>query len=165
VEVQLLGADILLISDLNLFLSELLKQIPQAADPEGSEQAASRMFSDPASREEEAFLEDWRDYVKPELEELFAGALDVVRADLARMESYDQEGDQRFRVAIPMAHADQWLNGLNQARLVLAAKQNVTEKDLQMERQETLVSLRDLQLFQIHFYGYLQECLLQFMEN
>jgi hypothetical protein len=61
---------------------------------------------------------------------------------------------------IPAKNSDAWLNALNQARLVIAAKYNFTETDLCDHYRSPIGSRRDLGLFQVNFYGFLQEFIL-----
>src|SRR6516164_8758401 len=62
---------------------------------------------------------------------------------------------------IPTKHADAWLNALNQARLVIAVKNNFTELELNDHLRSPIGSRRDLSLFQVNFYGFLQEFILR----
>lgn len=64
---------------------------------------------------------------------------------------------------IPSKHADAWLSALNQARLVIAAKNNFTESELNDHFRSPIGSRRDLSLFQVNFYGFLQEFILREM--
>ena len=59
----------------------------------------------------------------------------------------------------------QWLNALNQARLVIAAKNNFTENELNDHFRSPIGSRRDLSLFQVNFYGFLQEFILRELEE
>jgi len=52
------------------------------------------------------------------------------------------------------------LNALNQARLVIASKYNFTEVELCDHYRSPIGSRRDLGLFQVNFYGFLQEFIL-----
>jgi len=146
---------------LDLFFVELLRQIPVSADPGDSDAARNRIYpvvvDDP-----EALLanEDWRAYVHPELKQLFGSASDVVREDLEKFKQLDQS-QESWAFEIPSVHFDQWLNTLNQARLALAARFEFGEGDMSQNGPQAIETVRDLSLFQIHFYGFLQECLLQ----
>jgi hypothetical protein len=62
---------------------------------------------------------------------------------------------------MPMQHADAWLNALNQARLAIAARCNFTETELCDHERSPIGSRRDLSLFQVNFYGFLQEFILR----
>ena len=64
-----------------------------------------------------------------------------------------------------MAHADAWLSALNQARLAIAATNQFSDHELCDAYRSPLGSRRDLSLFQVNFYGFLQEFLLREMEG
>ena len=139
------------------FLFELLKAVPLRAassDP----QVENRFF--PAPAEDELLVEDWQSLVQPELHELFLSAREVVQADL-RGASETGEG---LSMEIPSKHMDAWLNTLNQSRLAIAEENNFGEKDLSEEIVPDASNPRSLALFQISFYGFLQECLVKMQE-
>jgi len=143
---------------LDLFFVELLRQIPVSADPAESEAARDRLY--PVATSDPQANADWRAYVHPELKEMFTTASDLVREDLEDFEQLDDTNDN-WAFEIPEVHFDQWLNVLNQARLALAARFDFEEKEMGLNGPRTIETVRDLSLFQVHFYGFLQECLLQ----
>lgn len=149
----------IILSKLDVFFVELLRQIASSADPQGSKAARERLFSKPSA--ESRFNEDWKSYVQPELHHLFQGALDTIKDDLNNIEQTHGNGSQEYVLRIPEKHIDAWLNGLNQARLVIAARHGFTDKDMEAGGPPSLQTVRELGLFQIHFYGFLQECLLR----
>jgi hypothetical protein len=157
VEVTRTG-DGLRLARLDLFFVELLRQIPVSADPADSDAARDRIYpgitNDPKSNE------DWRAYVHPELKTLFTDAAELVREDLEKFEQLDETNDN-WAFEIPAIHFDQWLNVLNQARLALAARFEFKESEMSQNGPRNIETVRDLSLFQVHFYGFLQECLLQ----
>ena len=144
---------------LDMFFMELLRQIPVSADPSDNAAARERIFPQ-AMADDDALNEDWVAYVHPELKQLFATAGDVVREDLKKFEELD-DSHENWAFDIPTAHFDQWLSVLNQARLSLAARFGFGEKEMGQHGPGTIDTVRDLSLFQVHFYGFLQECLLQ----
>ncbi len=146
------------LSRLDLFFVELLRQIPVSADPGDSDAARHRLFPDGSSDPQSN--EDWRAYVHPELKELFTTSSETVRDDLENFEQLD-DTNENWVFEIPAVHFDQWLNALNQARLALAARFDFAEKEMSQSGPRTIETVRDLSLFQVHFYGFLQECLLQ----
>ncbi|MDP9291037.1 MAG: DUF2017 domain-containing protein [Verrucomicrobiota bacterium] len=148
--------DALVISGIPPFLRDLLKLIEAAAEHDGEESVHSRIFSAPVAPEETQFLDEWKSYVEPELGALFRSALDVVCEDLSKM-GRDSDGP---RLQIPIDHFDSWLNALNQARLVLATRYHFTETDMSADPSVNIETPRDRALFQVHFYGVLQEVLL-----
>jgi Domain of unknown function (DUF2017). len=99
-------------------------------------------------------------YVEPELRRLFQSATETVAADLEQLNGNEKSVANRT-LRIPAKHADAWLSALNQARLVIAAKNNFTESELGDHFRSPIGSRRDLSLFQINFYGFLQEFILR----
>ena len=81
-------------------------------------------------------------------------------ANWARMKSLSPTA----RCGIPQEHSEAWLNALNQARLAIAAKYDFTEAELCDHYRSPIGSRRDLSLFQVNFYGFLQEFILREME-
>ncbi|MDQ6860119.1 MAG: DUF2017 domain-containing protein [Verrucomicrobiota bacterium] len=152
--------DVLELSELDPFLAELLRQIPESANTDGAPAAEQRLFSPPAAEQEKQLREEWKLYVQPELRSLFRGATETVIADLKPL-----NGSSRpfvnCTLPIPVQHADAWLNTLNQARLVIASKYGFTEAELSDHYRSPIGSRRDLSLFQVNFYGFLQEFILQ----
>jgi len=126
-------------------LVALFLAIPSSADPEPT-------AKDPGINEE------WAEYVRPELREAFENAATTVEADLEPMVT----GGEGW--TIPLDHVDVWLNTLNQARLVLAAKFDVGEEDMNHTAPYPPESERGMAISQIHVYGLLQECLIQGLE-
>ena len=152
--------DDLEIFDLDPFLAELLRQIPASANPESSPAAEQRLFSAPAVASEKEICAEWKDYVEPELRRLFRSATETVAADLAQLNGKEQL-TKNCALRIPAKHADAWLSALNQARLAIAAKYNFSERELSDHYRSPIGSRRDLGLFQVNFYGFLQEFILR----
>ena len=148
------------ISELDPFLAELLRQIPASASPDGVSAAEQRLFSSPANRKEIELCAEWKVYVEPELRRLFQSATETVAADLEQLNGNEKSLANRT-LRIPTKHADAWLSALNQARLVIAAKNNFTEGELSDRFRSPIGSRRDLSLFQVNFYGFLQEFILR----
>ena len=145
------------ISELDPFLAELLRQIPSSTKPDGVSAAEERLFSRPG--EADACVE-WKLYVEPELRRLFQSATETVAEDLQQLNGKEKPFANRT-LCIPAEHADAWLNALNQARLVIAAKNEFTEAELCDHYRSPIGSRRDLSLFQVNFYGFLQEFILR----
>ncbi|MDB6148071.1 MAG: hypothetical protein JWO45_1735 [Spartobacteria bacterium] len=148
------------ISELDPFLAELLRQIPASTSAENAPAAESRIFCPPANESEENLCAEWKLYVEPELRRLFQSAMETVAADLEQLSGNEKTFANRILV-IPAKHADAWLNTLNQARVVIAAKNNFTEGELGDNYRSPIGSRRDLSLFQVNFYGFLQEFILR----
>jgi hypothetical protein len=152
------------ISELDPFLAELLRQIPASADPSGVPAAEQRLFSSPTIRNETEIFAEWKAYVEPELRRLFQTATETVAQDLQQLNGNEKSFANRT-LRIPSKHADAWLSALNQARLVIAAKNKFTETELNDHSRSPIGSRRDLSLFQVNFYGFLQEFILREMES
>ena len=148
------------ISEIDPFLAELLRQIPESADPGGDRNAQSRLFSSPAAQNDPELCREWKQYVQPELRRLFQSATETVAADLQQLNG-DDRPFANCTFGIPLANADAWLSTLNQARLVIASKYSFTEAELCDHYRSPMGSRRDLGLFQVNFYGFLQELILR----
>ena len=163
------------IGPIDLFCCELIRQIRVSAEPGDNTVARERLFPGPtASDDADAEAEeDWREYVHPELEQLFASHLEIIERDLdgfpeeSRVPNVKEGSEETFDgdehvLRIPITHLDAWIHGLNQARLAIAARHDFTEKDMDGE-----IPIdgdgRALALFQVHFYGILQECFLRIL--
>jgi hypothetical protein len=154
--------DGLQISELDPFLAELLRQIPESTNADGVEAAKARLFSAPAAENETEFHKEWKLYVRPELQRLFQTATETVASDLKQLSGNEKAFANRT-LRIPTDHADAWLNALNQARLVIAARNDFTDGELCDHYRSPIGSRRDLSLFQVNFYGFLQELILREM--
>ena len=152
------------ISELDPFLAELLRQIPTSANPDGAPAAEGRLFSAPADDNQAKICAEWKLYVEPELRRLFQTATETVASDLEQLNGNEKILANRT-LRIPSKHADAWLSALNQARLVIAAKHNFTEGELSDHFRSPIGSRRDLSLFQVNFYGFLQEFILRELEG
>ena len=152
------------ISELDPFLAELLRQIPASANPDGAPGAEQRLFSPPTTERETELCAEWKMYVEPELRRLFQSATETVAGDLEQLNGNEKTFANRT-LRIPAKHSDAWLSALNQARLVIAVKNNFTENDLNDHFRSPIGSRRDLSLFQVNFYGFLQEFILRELED
>ena len=155
--------DCLEISELDPFLAELLRQIPESTNTDGIESAHQRVFSSPAPASEREICAEWKLYVEPELRRLFRSATETVAADLQQLNG-STKPFANCTLRIPTENAEAWLNALNQARLVIAAKYDFTDGELCDHYRSPIGSRRDLGLFQVNFYGFLQEFILQEMQ-
>lgn len=151
--------DCIEISELDPFLAELLRQVPESTNTEGVEGAQQRLFCSPAAASEREICAEWKVYVEPELRRLFQTATEIVAGDLQQLNG-STKPFANCTLRIPTKNSDAWLNALNQARLVIAAKYNFSETDLCDHYRSPIGSRRDLGLFQVNFYGFLQEFIL-----
>ena len=150
------------ISDLDPFLAELLRQIPESANTKGVSEAEARLFTQPSGEKE--ICAEWKTYVEPELRRLFRSATETVADDLTQLNG-NEKSLQNRTLAIPFEHADAWLNALNQARLVIVAKYKFSDDELNDHDRSPIGSRRDLGLFQVNFYGFIQEFILREMQR
>jgi hypothetical protein len=141
--------------------AELLKQIPAATQGEDEPKVKSRLYPDPGASAGAGLAADWEELVRPELEHLFLSSRRVVEEDLAQI----KERRGFATLSIPLAHADAWLNVLNQARLVLATRHEFTDVELLQYEPPVIFSRRDLALLQINFYAAIQERLIEALEG
>lgn len=146
--------------EIDPFLAELLRQIPESADPGENEAARRRIFSAPAAESEQELCREWKQYVEPELRRLFQSATETVATDLQQLDG-KRRPFANCALRIPLANAESWLNTLNQARLVIASKYGFSDEELCDHYRSPMGSRRDLSLFQVNFYGFLQECILR----
>jgi hypothetical protein len=142
--------------DIHPLLATFLTELPKVAARHKKAQA--RLYPDPIGGAAHAeFRRDWKEHVRPELERLFASSRDIVARDLSAPGGHNHGTE----VAIPCAHLEAWLNALNQARLVIVEESNFTEADLDHHEPPDLATQRGLSLLKIHFYGHLQELLIE----
>jgi hypothetical protein len=152
------------VSELDPFLAELLRQIPASGDPGGVPAAEQRLFSPPTTGKETEICAEWKMYVEPELRRIFQTATETVASDLEQLNGNEKTFANRT-LRIPSKHADAWLSALNQARLVIVAKNNFTDTELNDHFRSPIGSRRDLSLFQVNFYGFLQEFILRELDS
>jgi hypothetical protein len=158
------NGDALEVCDIDPFLAELLRQVPESTNTSGNEVAEHRIYSAPADQSEKELNHEWTQYVEPELRRLFRSATETVAQDL-QMLNGSTKPFANCTLRIPIDHAEAWLNALNQARLVIAAKNGFTEAELSDHYRSPIGSRRDLSLFQVNFYGFLQEFILHEMQS
>jgi Domain of unknown function (DUF2017) len=142
------------LTDIEPIEAELLRKVPSVCDTGGDRRAEARLFSNPAAASERQFLNDWDEYVRPELRHLFVSARKTVETDLEKL---SERPGHLSRLVVPRAHGDAWLNTLNQARLILASKFDFSDEELSMHEVPKSFSRRDLILLQINFYAAIQE--------
>jgi hypothetical protein len=160
-KIALIDSNTIAIGPIDLFCCELLRQIRVSAEPGDSAAARARLFPRPTRGQDAGIDRDWREYVEPELEQLFESHLDRIDKDMEGFPSGDPDIDDQV-LHIPVSHLEAWIHGLNQARLAIAARYDFTEADMDgqvpVEGDE-----RALALFQMHFYAVIQECFLRLL--
>lgn len=148
------------VSGIGFVEGALLWRLAAAADPAGSEAAQQRLASSPTGGADPALDRDWQEHVLPELQALFASAVEVVHGDLVR--SWIRPGTDAS-VRVPAGHVEAWLIALNQARLALAARHRLTEKVMTQHPPEDFQPDTLARLF-VDFFGGLQQLLLEATE-
>jgi hypothetical protein len=146
------------LAQLNEVCCELLRQIVSSAEPGENGPARARLFPTPTGGREVGADRDWREYVEPDLRRLFQDALDVVAEDVKRLAPEGRK--QGYALRIPVKNLEAWIHALNQARLAIAAREEFSERDMSGSV-PVEGDARALALFQVHFYGFLQECFLR----
>lgn len=137
----------------------LIRELPICPEIEN---ASARLFPPPSEKGGQKLLEDWNLYVRPDLQSHFMTVRQIVQNDLEKIRS-DQTGSS---FSIPYAHMDAWVNALNQARLAIACAHGLTEEEL--DNHPSPPDSRDpvsSAVNRIHFYGHLQQILIEQMEN
>lgn len=148
-----------LFSEVEEPLKEILRAIPAATDADDNADAYHRLYPEPSLNPGLVELrQEWTEYVHPDLRRHFEDATTTVAADLAALKGADT-------MSIPAAHLDAWLNALNQARLALAARFDVTDEDMDRAVNDLVENERDFALFKIHLYGFVQECLVRGLDE
>jgi hypothetical protein len=121
--------------------------------------AYGRIYPSPTTTPEtEEISTEWAEYVHPDLRQQFESATATVLGDLLQLESGDS-------IRIKATNIDAWLSTLNQGRLALAARFEVTDADMDQTMSKPVESERDFALFQIHLYGFIQECLIRCLDD
>jgi len=142
--------------------AELLRQVPACCDLDEGSQAEARIFPSPTNTTDPDFLRDWHEYVRPELQHLFRSAKETVETDLG---SLKMKLGHLGRFLVPLEHGEPWLNTLNQARLILAAKFGFSETELSTFELPRTFSQRELVLHQINFYAAIQERIIEILNE
>ena len=145
------------ITGIGFLEGSILWRLAAAADPGGNPAAETRLASSPTGGGEPQLDADWQEHVLPELRMLFASAVEIVRHDLVG--SWRHPGtDAGLR--IPVAHIEAWLLALNQARLALAARHDLTEGTMNERPPDDLRPPTIARLF-VDFFGGLQHLLIE----
>lgn len=110
-------------AELDSLRGEFLRRLPQAAATD-DEAAQRRIFPPPIAEANDDETSDWKEFVVPELRELFQSHVEVVTGDIAAMPDAET-------LLIPKAHAEAWIHTLNQARIAIGARHQVTEEDME----------------------------------
>ncbi len=145
------------LGEMDFLCSQFILQIVPSATTDDPT-AQHRLYSSPSEGREPEFDQDWKSYVEPDLRNIFRTAQEIVESDLKRFDP--DETDDSSTLRIPVKNLEAWIHTLNQARLAISARYDFTEEDME-KRMSLGGDARALALFQVHFYGFLQECFLQ----
>ena len=126
--------------------------------PEGS----ARLLPPPGDDEE--LLEDWQELIQPGLRSHFETERLTVADDITRMKQ-GRGKEPLWLLEIPSNHMEAWLTTLNALRLALACEHCFTEEELAHKNSPDLSSGRGIALMQVNFYAFIQECLVQTLEQ
>ncbi|MFA6561621.1 MAG: DUF2017 family protein [Verrucomicrobiia bacterium] len=121
-----------------------------------------RLLPTPSSKE--SINRDWRELIAPELEALWRANHELMAADLGRLEK-DTAHRKCWRVVFPANHAAAWLSVINQARLVLGSRWDVTEKDMIRPAEDLKPTERDHDIFLIHLLAYVEQLFIETEEG
>jgi hypothetical protein len=137
------------------FFAGLLLELPRVAGQQVH--AEQRLYPAPTASGEEDLCADWRELVRPELENLFASNRELVAQELAAWKN----PESGTPLQVHRGHVDAWLNTLNQARLIIVEKNRFTEADLDTSLPPDLATRRGLALLKVHFYAHVQELMIE----
>ena len=121
-----------------------------------------RLLPNPSKRAD--INRDWRELIAPELEALWRANHELMAADLGRLEK-DTAHRKCWRVVFPANHAAAWLSAINQARLVLGSRWDVTEKDMTRPAEDLKPTERDHDIFLIHLLAYVEQLFIEAEEG
>jgi hypothetical protein len=127
-------------------LAHCLFELPEILRLRDQPEPHQRLFPDPLQHDAESSAE-WHRLMDDDLQHLFASAEEIVIRDLTQ---FDRKA---AAITFPADHANAWMSALNQARLVLGAKYNVTEADMD-DQDLDLTDPRKKALLQIHLFGW-----------
>lgn len=164
----MIGPDVRVLKDGSVSIAGLqpafvaaLADLPQALQDDGNEKVRRRLYPEPS--EDRAQQEEWARLVRPELFALVASAREVVAKDLARLRR--ARGQQAvWNLKIPSRHVNAWLSALQAARLALGARHDIGEAEME-GRTTDLDETRQLALVKIHILAWIQELLIEAMEE
>ncbi len=127
-----------------------LERLPGTASGEElPEEQKRRILPDPivsddedgGAAEEAEFMEDWNEYVRPELNVAFTEARQQVSDDLATvtrnfsaeaMVEVGEEPQKNFRLEVDGEHSENWYSTLNQARLLMNEVYDLAESEAEL---------------------------------
>lgn len=143
-------------------LAEVVRSIPDVIDPDFlSDDAQTRLF--PGATDDphlDTVREEWKAYVEPDLQEHFRSSREVIISDLKQMTA--AKGGEELQIA--PAHAEAWLNALNQARIALAADVGFDEDALTSTEPPDITTEKGSRIFRLNLFAFMQQCLIEKMD-
>jgi Domain of unknown function (DUF2017) len=140
----------------------ILASVPELLAEPQPPAVRERLLPNPSSQAD--INRDWREFVAPELEALWRKNHELMAADLGRLEEDPAHG-KCWRVVFPANHAAAWLSALNQARLVMASRWDVTEADMNRPADDLKPTERDHDIFLIHLLAYVEQLFIEAEEG
>lgn len=169
----------------------MLEQVALHADPSGSAAASERLYQSPVKQPQnvtdEELVDDWQEFVMPDLRQEFTRQLDCVANDLSQAqpestpsplhddslrEDEDEDEDESedadaatspaatYELIIPFDHIESWYGALNQARLVMQERYEFPETE-NLEAMVGLLTSKNLKPYLTsRFYMEIQGALL-----
>lgn len=161
----------------------LVSELPAASDGESfSPSARERLFPSLFSPETllnedtQSHLEDWEEFVKPDLKDSFDDARNQIVQDIAEVETVDIEKmseaeptnteetiSQLKRLRVPLDHTEAWYSVLNQARIMMNEEFDLAQSDdrqlPQSQSDESIDQERFVLLAQYELYSVIQSIL------
>jgi len=163
----------------------MLEQVALHADPSGSPAASERLYQTPVKQPQhdadEELVDDWQEFVMPDLRQEFTRQLDCVANDLRQAQpestpnplhddslSEEEASDAdattspaaTYELIIPFDHIESWYGALNQARLVMQARYEFPETENLAAMVELLTSKNLKPYLTSRFYMEIQGALL-----
>lgn len=181
----------LVLSEIPAAQLRMLKQVALHADPSGSPAASERLYQSPVKQPQnvtdEELVDDWQEFVMPDLRHEFTRQLDCVANDLSQAqrestpsplhddllrEDEDEDEDESededaatspaatYELIIPFDHIESWYGALNQARLVMQERYEFPETE-NLEAMVGLLTSKNLKPYLTsRFYMEIQGALL-----
>lgn len=179
----------LVLSEIPAAQLRMLKQVALHADPSGSPAASERLYQSPVKQPQnvtdEELVDDWQEFVMPDLRQEFTRQLDCVANDLSQAqpestpspphddllregEDEDESEDEdaatspaaTYELIIPFDHIESWYGALNQARLVMQERYEFPETE-NLEAMVGLLTSKNLKPYLTsRFYMEIQGALL-----
>ena len=182
----------LVLSEIPAAQLRMLKQVALHADPSGSPAASERLYQSPVKQPQnvtdEELVDDWQEFVMPDLRQEFTRQLDCVANDLSQAqpestpspphddslhddslrEGEDEDADEdaatspaaTYELIIPFDHIESWYGALNQARLVMQERYEFPETENLAAMVELLTSKNLKPYLTSRFYMEIQGALL-----